>query len=112
MARYLLSKYSIPITTTEKRANLGYMGDEFKLSETEARKVKNGRWKGKIEIVDLITGEKMIFFNTNDPELKKRFGHSAITQALCRGNTQYNPRKDSKYKNKCSIKRLQVSISI
>lgn len=102
-ARYIKSKYGNPITMTEKRISEGKTEIECTYSESKMRSL--AYTKGKIKVVDTITGKEFIFKNTQDKKLKKMFSGVAITKGIKTGKPT-RVTKLSKYKNPCIIKRI------
>lgn len=104
-ARYILLKYKLPITMTEKRIYEGKTEEECKLTEAEMRVLMSGTCKGKIKVTDCITKKVFIFKNTQDKELLKMFSGTTIIKSIKRG-TQTRVTSISRYKNPCLIERL------
>lgn len=104
-ARYIESKYRLPITMTVKRISDGKTEEQCKLTESEMRSF--AYTKGKIKVTDSITGQVFEFNNTTDSKLRKMFSTSAITRCILKGELT-KITKLSKYQNPCYISRVLV----
>ena len=104
-ARYILSEYNNPITMTEKRISEGKTEIECTYSENKIRSL--AYTKGKIKVIDTITGKEFLFKNTQDEKLKKMFSGVTITNGIKTGKPT-RITKLSKYKNPCIISRIKA----
>jgi hypothetical protein len=104
-ARYIESEYKNPITMTEKRISEGKTEIECTYSENKMRSL--AYTKGKIKVIDTITGKEFLFKNTQDEKLKKMFSGVAITRGIKTGEPT-RITKLSKYKNPCIISRIKA----
>lgn len=102
-AKYIYEKYGLPITMTEKRISEGKTEEQCKLTENEARSI--AYTKGKVKVIDTVTGEVFEFKNTKDAGLLKMFSTCAITRGIKTGEKTKITRL-SKYKNPCIITRI------
>ncbi len=102
-ARYIETKYRLPITMTEKRLSEGKTEEQCKLTEREMRSI--AYTKGKILVVDTVNGKQFIFNNTTDEKLLSMFSKSAISRCINTGE-KTKITGLSKYKNPCTISRI------
>jgi hypothetical protein len=102
-ARYIESKYGLPITTTISRIYKGKTEEQCKLTESETRSISYT--KGKIKVTDNITREVFEFNNTSDERLLKMFSKSTIVKCIKTGKKTRITRLN-KYKNPCTIVRI------
>lgn len=107
-ARYVESKYGLPVTTTEKRISEDKTEEQCKLTEYETRSVAHT--KGKIKVTDCKTGEVFIFKNASDKGLLKMFSSTTISQYLKTGaiivRKKEQKKGQSKYRVDCKIERI------
>lgn len=103
LARYLLKKYNVPITTTESRIKNGHSEKDCLIPENEFR--SKGNTYGKIKVIDTITKKTFFFKQSTDLELHKMFSTSAITRAI-KTRTSTTITSLSKYPNPCTIERI------
>ena len=101
-ARYILSKYGILITTTEKRIYKGYSEEECKLSENEIRRSKSGTSLGKIKVTDVVTGQEWIFVNRSNKSIFKMFTQRTISEAIKTGELTKGSKRGL-HPNPCKI---------
>lgn len=117
IGKYAENTYGIKSATVEKRLSMGSTEIESILPENKYRKLKNGSNKGKIKVIDTITGEEFLFLNTRELASKKMFSYKVILKAIKTGKTTdkfikvvgINNRiyKNKSYKNPCLIKRIK-----
>lgn len=102
-AKYVYKNYNVPITATLHRVYLGWKEIDCKITEKEAR--SKAKSKGKIKVIDTITGEKFIFKNTQDERLLLMFSKATISSRIKKGG---KTKRQCKYKNPCTIERILI----
>jgi len=107
LAKYIESKYGLPLTMTKKRIADGKTPEECKISEHDARSA--AYTKGKVKVTDMVTGKVYEFKNTRDPDLLKMFSVLSITNGLKGRIIGERQTKANKYPNPCTIERVETN---
>ena len=104
LARHILDKYNIPITTTEKRIDKGVSEKDCTIKGSEYRSMRNTF--GKIKVTDTVTKKVYIFKNTLDERLGKMVCKGTVQKGIKTG-LPVGGYRNSLWENKLLIQRIK-----
>lgn len=104
-AKYIEKRYGIKKAAVIKRVAENYTEQECILPEQQIRSMKSGTTKGRIKVVDTITGDIWHFNNTKDNGLNNILSGWAVLKGI-RTGLPVGGCTNSKHKNPCLVERI------